>query len=213
LNTDTGSSTAAPDPKRITEQLRQEILELEDDTENLPDEDTDDERWAYQHLADLSLSYNPAVSAATDDLIRSRPLSDAGRAGALAVVKEQTARRRSRQGLLPTLLRSIREEQGLSLPALASQSGIKEQDLRDLERGVKPVNRDHLPPATAANWIRPLHPPRDTVVTALRRSLALAATDLPVLAAGAPDGPVRTDADYITMVLVALDQPEKEDDK
>ena len=213
MNTDTGSSTAAPDPKRITEQLRREILELEVDTESLSSEDADDERWAYQHLVGLPISYNPAVTAATDGVIRSQPLSATGRAGALAVVKAQTTRHRSRNGLLPTLLRAVREERGIPLSALASQSGIDEEELRDLERGAKPVNRDQLPPETVAAWIRPLRPLRETVVIALRRSLDIAATDRPVLAAGAPEVPCRTDDDYINRVLAALDQPQEGNDQ
>lgn len=202
MSTENGPSTTAPDPKMITSQLRQEILDLEDDTETLPTDVTDDERWAKTHLTDLPITYSPAVAAAVDGLLRSRPLPDAGRRHALDGVERELAARRRMKAQLPVVLRAVREQRNLTLAALASLAGLDEGKLHDLETGITPVSRRRVPPETIAKWIRPLDPPHDTATAALRRSLR-ATTDQPALAAGLP-GMAPTDEDYITAVLSLL---------
>jgi hypothetical protein len=127
-------------------------------------------------------------------------------------VEKQLTHRRSMDGLLPVFLRAVREQRALDITTLALQADIGVADLRDLERGAKPVSRHFLPAETVAKWIRPLDPPRQTVISALRRSLAATATDQPSLAAGATLEP-KTDDEYIATVLALLDQTDQRDEK
>ena len=200
MSTENGPSTTAPDPKTIAGQLRQEIRDLEQDTEALPTEQTDNERWSHTHLADLAISYSPAVEAAVDAVLRSRPITDTGRRATLAAVDRELAGRRWRRGQLPVVLRAVRQKRNLTLAALASMTGISHDQLSALETGAIAITRE-LQAQTLATWIRTLDPPHNIVISALRRSLQT--TDQPLLAAGMADQPT-TDDDFISQVLDLL---------
>jgi transcriptional regulator with XRE-family HTH domain len=194
-----GSSTTAPDPKAITDQLRREIRDLEGDPETLPDELTSDERWAQTNVGDLPITYSPAVTTAVDGLLSARPLSEAARRNALRTVDLELAARRRMRGQLPIVLRALREQQNLSIARLVSLSGIDAAQLHALESGAQSVRA--AAPKTVADWIRPFDPPHDIVIMALRRSLRT--TDQPLLAAGLGDQPAGEEG-YVTEVIELL---------
>lgn len=205
MSTENGPSTTAPDPNTITDELRREIHDLENDPEVLGDEPTDDERWAQAHLGELPLTYSPAVAAAVDGLLRARRLSDVGRRNALSAVNRELAARRRLRGQLPVVLRAIREDRGLTVARLSSLAGFDDVQLEALESGARPVRAE--PPNTVAAWIRPLDPPHAMVIAALRRSLR--AADQPLVAAGRDDQPP-TDEGYVAKVLELLGWDDEE---
>lgn len=205
MSTENGPSTTAPDPSTITDELREEIHALDDDPEVLGDEPTDNERWAQTHLGDLPITYSPAVAAAVDGLLRDRPLTDVGRRSALTAVDRELAARRRLRGQLPVVLRTLRERHGVTVAGLAARAGMDNAQLEALESGVRPV-RAALP-KTIADWVRPLDPPRDLVIAALRRSLR--AADQPLLAAGLDDEPA-TDDSFVAKVIELLGWADEE---
>ncbi|HEV2362232.1 MAG TPA: hypothetical protein VGS21_11060 [Acidimicrobiales bacterium] len=209
MSTANGSSTTAPDPKMITDHLLQEIHELLDDSELYDEEPTEDELWAEVQLSGLPIVFSPTTAAAVDAVLPPRSLTAEGRRDALAVVERELASRRRMRGQLPVLLRAVREQRAQSLQSLADQAGLDEKALHGLERGVVGIRR--ATPETIANWIRPLDPPRDLVVAALRRSLRVT-SEQPMLAAGAGDLPP-TDDDYVAAVLDLLGWTDPEGDR
>jgi transcriptional regulator with XRE-family HTH domain len=106
------------------------------------------------------------------------------------------------------LLRSVREQSGLSLFDAASRAGLDIEELADLERGDTEVNLD-LPVGTAISWISAVSADGDLALTALRRSLNVARNDNLSLAAGSLDRPKTID-EYVEEVASALDPVERE---
>ena len=206
-NSEPGAS--ADDPRAIVDQLRLEIVELEDDIP-LEDKDTDDERWADTHLAGLPLDYTAVATAAADRLIPRRDLNNDARMAAVASVRNALTERRRMIGPLPVVLRAVRERQGITIDELAARSGLEPGELADLERGRAPVHPDRLSAEQVGGWIRSLAVPRETAIAALRRSLSAAVADQPVLAAGLSDQARKNDA-FIAKVEAFLNRGDEED--
>jgi DNA-binding XRE family transcriptional regulator len=197
-------SAGTEDPKSLLEELRQAIEGDDEDTTTLPERLTDAEEWAEQHLRGFELASPGVVSAAADLVIRPQEPAPEARSRMIAAAGRALAERRTMVGLLPVLLRTVREQNGLSTVEVASRAELPEETVRALETGEVAVDL-RLPVATVVSWIRSVEADRSSVIAALRRSLRIGwAGDL-TLVAGLPDRPESVD-DYVNQVIQALAQ-------
>src|ERR1700737_3237852 len=141
------------DPQSLTNQLRCELLGLDEDSEQLPNEPTDNERWGDRFLSDTALTYPAAVTAAADSLIPLREPSLEARAKMIEAANRALRERRKMNGLLPVLLRTAREQLGLTPADAAASSALPEESIRALEWGENPVDI-RLPVDMTVAWIR-----------------------------------------------------------
>jgi DNA-binding XRE family transcriptional regulator len=201
-------TAGAEDPASLLEDLRQSI-ELESDTPDLPDEPTDNETWGDAHLREMPLTSSAVVVAATDLMIAPQEPRPEARARMLEAANRALAERRKMNGLLPVLLRSVREQSSKSLPEVAAQAHLPEQTIQELEAGDREVNL-HLAVDTAVAWIRALQVDRTTALASLRRSLEAGWIGELALAAGVSDRPANVE-EYIEQVEAKLDAEGKKD--
>lgn len=200
--TDIDKTAGVDDPLAIIEALRNEILELEDDQAVLPEAPTEDESWADLHVSGLALDYPAAITAAADKLISRQEPGLEARDKMIEAARRALEDRRREAGLLPVVLRAMRERAGLTVAQIAERSRLSEEDVRGLESGNKEVDLG-LPVATTVAWISAVAVDRDKAITALRRSLQVGFTGESSLAAGVPDRPVNVE-DYVNQVVDAL---------
>jgi DNA-binding XRE family transcriptional regulator len=196
------------DPKFLLEELRR-TMDAEDSTSALPDEPTDNETWGDSHLGEAQLSSSAVMMAAADLVIppqeprpeaRSRMIEAAGRA---------LAERRKTNGLLPVLLRTAREQRGMTVADVAGKTQFPEQTIRALEAGDAEVNL-HLAVDTTVAWIRSVPVDRTKALDSLRRSLQTGWTGDLTLAAGMSERSASVD-EYIERVAARLDSDNEEE--
>src|SRR4051812_18189996 len=104
----------AEDPVSLLEHLRQSI-EDESDASDLPGEATDNERWGDAYLGQTPLTSSAVVSAAVDLVVEPQEPRPEARARMLEVASRALTERRKLNGLLPVLLRAVREQASMSL--------------------------------------------------------------------------------------------------
>lgn len=201
-------TAGAEDPASLLEDLRHSI-EAEDDTPNLAEEPTDNETWGATHLVSTTLTSPAVVAAAADLMITPQEPRPEARARMLAAASRALAERRKMNGLLPVLLRSVRERNSKSLTEVAAQAHLSEQTVRDLEKGDTEVNL-HLDVDTTVAWIRALPVDRTTALASLRRSLEAGGSGELAPAAGASGGPANVE-EYIQQVEAKLDAEGRQD--
>jgi DNA-binding XRE family transcriptional regulator len=190
------------DPRSLIEQLRRDLAEPDIDDQALPDEPTDNERWGEQHLRDAELGYPASVTAGADAVIPPRELSLEARARMIKAADRALAERRAARGLLPVVLRSVRERDGMTTSDVASRAGLSEDTIKALEAGRRAVDRN-LATDDAAQWISAVAVERDQAVNALRKSLQATWRDDQILAAGSTEIPTNVD-NYIARVVEKL---------
>jgi Helix-turn-helix domain len=190
-------------PRSLTEQLRRELSEDGDEDTTLPQKLTDNERWAEDNLSGAEINYPASVTVAADDLIPAREPTPAGRARMIRAADRALADRRALRGLLPVLLRVVRQQRGMSMSEVAARSELPEAKVRDLEAGIRVVD-DRLLPEHVARWIDAVSAPRDQAVNALRKSLQANWRDDVILTAGSSEVPANVD-EYIEEVVKTLD--------
>lgn len=190
------------DPASLLEDLRQSIA-AENDTSDPPEEPTDNERWGDEYLGKTPLASSAVVSAAVDLMVQPQEPRPEARARMLEAASRALAERRKLNGLLPVLLRTVREQTSKSLTDVATEAHLTEKAIQELETGDTQVNL-HLPVRTVAAWIRALPVDRGAALRSLRRSLQAGWTDELAPAAGTSDRPTNVD-DYIAKVETELD--------
>jgi hypothetical protein len=195
------------DPSVLLEAFLQSMKD-EDATPDLPGEPTEDELWAEENLRGLQMEWPAVVLAAAEMMIPPGEPSPEGRARMIETARRALAERRKMHGLLPVLLRSVREQSGLSLVDAATRAGFDSKDLAGLERGDTEVNLD-LPVERVLSWIGAVTVDGDLALAALRRSLDVARNDSLSLAAGSPDRPKTIDA-YVKEVASGLEAVERD---
>jgi hypothetical protein len=195
-------TAGAEDPASLLEDLRQSI-EAENDTSDLPEEPTDNERWGGEYLGKTTLTSSAVVSAAVDLMVQPQEPRPEARARMLEVAGQALAERRKLNGLLPVLLRTVREQTSKSLAEVATGAHLTEKAIQELETGDTEVNL-HLPVRTVAAWIRALPVERGAALRSLRRSLEAGRTGELAPAGGTSDRPTNVD-DYIAKVESELD--------
>ena len=195
-------TAGAEDPASLLEGLRQSI-EAENDASDLSEERTDNERWGDEYLDKTPLNSSAVVSAAVDLMLQPQEPRPEARARMLEVASRALAERRKLNGLLPVLLRTVREQTSKSLADVAAEAHLPEKAIQQLETGDREVNL-HLPVSTVAAWIRALPVDRGTALRSLRRSLEAGWTGELAPAAGTSDSPANVD-DYIEQVETELD--------
>lgn len=195
-------TAGAEDPASLLEGLRQSI-EAENDASDLSEERTDNERWGDEYLDKTPLSSSAVVLAAVDLMLQPQEPRPEARARMLEVASRALAERRKLNGLLPVLLRTVREQTSKSLADVAAEAHLPEKAIQQLETGDREVNL-HLPVSTVAAWIRALPVDRGTALRSLRRSLEAGWTGELAPAAGTSDSPANVD-DYIEQVETELD--------
>ncbi len=201
-------TAGAEDPASLLEGLRQSI-EAENDARDLSEEPTDNERWGDEFLGKTPLTSSAVVSAAVDLIVQPQEPRPEARARMLEVAGRALAERRKLSGLLPVLLRTVREQTSKSLADVAAEVHLPEKAIQQLETGDREVNL-HLPVKTVAAWIRALPVDRGTALHSLRRSLEAGWTGELAPAAGTSDSPANVD-DYIEQVKTELDAEGKRD--
>ena len=195
------------DPRFLLDELRRAIGPA-GDASALPEEPTDNEDWGDQHLREIGFTSPAVVSAAADTVIPPREPSPEGRSRMIAAASRALDERRKMNGLLPVLLRSARENTGLTIADVAERAGLPEEKLRALENGDVSVDRGLAVDTTVA-WIRAVPADRSKVLAALRRSLQTGWAGDPALVAGLTDRPVSVD-DYLTRVAAELDLKDRD---
>ena len=195
-------TAGAEDPASLLEGLRQSI-EAENDASDLSEERTDNERWGDEYLDKTPLNSSAVVSAAVDLMLQPQEPRPEARARMLEVASRALAERRKLNGLLPVLLRTVREQTSKSLADVAAEAHLPEKAIQQLETGDREVNL-HLPVRTVAAWIRALPVDRGTALRSLRRSLEAGWAGELAPAAGTSDSPANVD-DYIEQVETELD--------
>ena len=197
-------SAGTEDPKSLLEELRRAIDRDDVDSTTMPERLTDAEEWAEQHLRGVQVASPGVVAAAADLVIRPQEPGPEARSAMIAAAGRALAVRRSMVGLLPVLLRTVREQNGLSTVEVASRAELPEETVRALETGEVAVDL-RLAVATVVSWIRSVEADRSNVIAALRRSLRIGWAGDVTLVAGPPDRPESVD-DYVNQVIQALDQ-------
>jgi DNA-binding XRE family transcriptional regulator len=195
------------DPQFLLGELRR-IIGLEDDATALAEEPAGNEAWGDQHLREVAITPPAVVLAAADLVIPPREPRPEARSRMIEAAGRALAERRKMSGLLPVLLRSVREDANLTIADVAERSELSEETLRALETGEVGVDL-RLDVDTTVAWIRAVPADRPMVLAALRRSLQTGWTGDPALAAGLPDRPASVD-DYIGQVVAQLDLDDKD---
>jgi DNA-binding XRE family transcriptional regulator len=188
-------------PASLLEELRRSIQQ-EENTADLPEAPTDNETWGDAYLGKTTLTSPAVVAAAADLVIEPREPRPEARARMLEAASRALAERRKANGLLPVLLRNVRERSSMSLADVAAQAELTEEAVQELEAGDTEINL-HLPVDTAVAWIRALPVDRSTALASLRRSLQVGWTGELAPAAGASDRPINVD-DYLQRVEAKL---------
>jgi len=206
--TEMDKMAGAVDPRSLLGELRRELRELDEGSDEVILLAEEDEQWAEAHLSDDRLQMASIVVAAADTLIpRDLPTPDA-RAQMHSAVGRVLDERSRFTGLLPVLLRAEREARGLSLTTVAESAGLSEEELSRLEQGHSEINR-HVSVDRTARWIRAIPVRRELALDALRRSLRVGWTSDELLAAGAADEPLGVE-EYVAEVVAVLDATPEE---
>jgi|SRR5208282_2323837 len=192
------------DPRSLIEQLRGDLAEHGGDDLVLPEKPTDNELWAEGFLRDAEIGYPASVTAAADGLIPPREPSLQARARLIKAADRALADRRAVRGLLPVLLRVVRQQRGMSVSDVASRADLPEGTVRELETGERVVDRS-LSTDDVAKWISAVPVGREQAVNALRKSLQATWQDDVVLAAGSSGVPANVD-EYLHDVIKTLDR-------
>jgi DNA-binding XRE family transcriptional regulator len=195
-------------PASLLEELRRSIQQ-EENTADLPEVPTDNEAWGDAYLGKTTLTSPAVVAAAADLVIEPQEPRPEARARMLEAASRALAERRKANGLLPVLLRNVRERSSMSLADVAAQAELTEEAVQELEAGDTEINL-LLPVDTAVAWIRALPIDRRTALASLRRSLQVGWTGELAPAAGASDRPVNVD-DYLKRVEAKLNAGSEED--
>jgi DNA-binding XRE family transcriptional regulator len=195
-------------PASLLEELRRSIQQ-EENTADLPEVPTDNEAWGDAYLGKTTLTSPAVVAAAADLVIEPQEPRPEARARMLEAASRALAERRKANGLLPVLLRNVRERSSMSLADVAAQAELTEEAVQELEAGDAEINL-LLPVDTAVAWIRALPIDRRTALASLRRSLQVGWTGELAPAAGASDRPVNVD-DYLKRVEAKLNAGSEED--
>lgn len=197
-------SAGTEDPKSLLEELRRAIERDDEDATTLSERLTDAEEWGEQHLRGFEVASPGVVSAASDLVMRPQEPGLEARSAMIAAAGRALAERRNMVGLLPVLLRTVREQNGLSTVEVASRAELPEETIRALETGEVSVDL-RLAIRTVVSWIRSVEADRSSVIAALRRSLRIGWAGDITLVAGLPDRPESVE-DYVNQVIQALDQ-------
>jgi hypothetical protein len=192
------------DPRSLIDQLRRDLADQDGDGSVLSEEPTDDEVWADGLLRDAEIGYPASVSAAADALMPARELSLPARDRMIKAAERALADRRSLRGLLPVLLRVVRQQRGMSVFNVASVAGLPESIVKELETGERVVDR-RLSTITVAHWISAVPVEREPAINALRKSLQATWQEDTVLAAGSSSIPSNVD-EYLADVSKELDR-------
>jgi transcriptional regulator with XRE-family HTH domain len=175
-------------PLSLLDALRRSI-EQEETTEELPDMPTESEVWGDEYLGTLAAISPAVVVAAADLMIESHEPRPEARARMLDAASRALAERRDMNGLLPVLLRNVRERNVMSWADVAARANLSETEVEELESGDMEINL-HLPVDITVAWIRALQVEGPTALAALRRSLEVGWTGELALAAGDAGRPV-----------------------
>lgn len=192
------------DPRSLIDQLRRDLVERDTDDGVLPDEQTDNELWGEQHLRDTELGYPASVMAGADAVIPPREPTLEARARMIKAADSALAERRATRGLLPVVLRFVRQQAGMTTAEVASRAELSEDTIKALEAGARAVDRN-LATGEAAHWISAVPVERDQAVDALRKSLQATWRYDQLLAAGSTEIPADVD-DYVARVVEKLDE-------
>jgi DNA-binding XRE family transcriptional regulator len=195
-------------PASLLDELRRSIQQ-EENTADLPETPTDNEAWGDAYLGKTALTSPAVVAAAADLVIEPQEPRPEARARMLEAASRALAERRKTNGLLPVLLRNVREHSSMSLADVAAQAELTEKAVQELEAGDTEINL-HLPVDTTVAWIRSLPVDRTTALASLRRSLQVGWTGELAPAAGLSDRPVSVDQ-YLQQVQTKLDAGSEED--
>ena len=195
-------------PASLLEELRRSIQQ-EENTAELPEAPTDNETWGDAYLAETALTSPAVVAAAADLVIEPQEPRPEARARMLEAASRALAERRKANGLLPVLLRNVRERSAMSLADVAAQAELTDEAVHELEAGDTEINL-HFPVDTAVAWIRALPVDRTAALASLRRSLEVGWTGELAPAAGASDRPVNVD-DYLKRVEAKLNAGSEKD--
>jgi hypothetical protein len=148
----------------------------------------------------LAVEVAPLVSWVVDDLMASdQPASLEMRNRILSYVDSALRVRRTRSGLLETLLRYSREERHIEIEVIAGQMKVDPEILEGLESGT--VALAEVDELAVAQWISFLEGDNGDAVEALRRSVFSAS---PGAYLGRSDDSSRTAEEYVRRVLVHL---------
>ena len=196
-------------PASLLEELRRSIQQ-EENTADLPEAPTDNETWGDAYLGNTPLTSPAVVAAAADLVIEPQEPRPEARARMLEAASRALAERRKANGLLPVLLRNVRERSSMSLADVAAQAELPDKVVQELEAGDMEINL-HLPVDTTVAWIRALPVDRTTALASLRRSLQVGWTGELAPAAGLSDRPVSVDQ-YLEQVETKLNADSEEDD-
>jgi transcriptional regulator with XRE-family HTH domain len=192
------------DPRSLIDQLRRDLAEPDADDQVLPTEPTENELWGEQHLRDVELGYPASVMAGADAVIPPREPSLEARARMIKAADKALAERRVARGLLPIVLRWVRQQAGITTSEVASRAGLSEETVKALEAGERAVDR-YLATDEVAQWINASRVERDQAVSALRKSLQSTWRYDQVLAAGSTEVPANVEA-YVERVVRKLEQ-------
>ena len=175
-------------PLSLLDALRRSI-EQEETTAELPEVPTENEVWGDAYLGTLKAISPAVVVAAADLMIESHEPRPEARTRMLDAASRALAKRREERGLLPVLLRNVRERTSMSLADVAARVNLSETAVQELESGDTEINL-HLPVDVIVAWIRALQVERPAALAALRRSLQVGWTGDLTLAAGGSGRPV-----------------------
>ena len=101
---------------------------------------TDHEHWGDMHLKSGRIRLAPVVLAAADVVVPPREPSSQARLRMIEAAGRALAERRKTKGLLPVLLKSVREGAGLNLEDVARESRLPVETISALEYGETPVD-------------------------------------------------------------------------
>lgn len=201
-------TAGAEDPVSLLRGLSRSI-ELEETGDDMPEGLTVDEMWGEEHLRGVGSQFSAVVGAAADLLIEPQELRSEARARMIAAVGRVLSERRKANGLLPVLLRSVREGRSMTLAEVAAEANMSEDQIRDLESGDAAVAG--LGVETTVAWIRSLPVEPSVAIASLRRSLRVGSTGELTLAASATERP-RDVEDYVRRVESRLNAHSEEDE-
>ncbi len=140
------------DPRSLIDQLRCDLAEHGGDDLVVPEKPTDNELWAKDYVREAEVRYPASVIAAADGLIPPREPSLQARARMIKAAHRALADRRAVRGLLPVLLRVVRQQREMTVSEVASRAGLREDEVRELETGERVVDRN-LSTDDVAQWI------------------------------------------------------------
>lgn len=197
-------SAGNDDTTSVLRRLQAEILDETDSNPSTAETSSHerDEQWFAGLVGDTELDFTAVVSAAADEVIPVVTPRPETRAAMIETVSRALTERRKMYGLLPVLLRTVRERSNLSVAEFAQSAGMSADLIDSMESGRTPIDR--VEAETVAAWIHAADAPRDQAIAALRRSLQASWTGEPLLAAGTDRRPVDIDS-YVAIVERTLD--------